>query len=254
MLDPRRLKPMHVLTLQCGLPLIDYDAEDRIAMGDLGFCLIIAGMPMPVLTEIAKLRLDSISFFLLLLLIGSIAIRWAWNRLAVDFEKMPVLSFKQSLGVTVLWGLLFLLVLTMISGARELMTPGAWERSGQTYQLANDPKADSERPSDERRMRIADVASHVQRWSQNNGRYPADLTEAGVPLVMQSPAESPYTPYLYLRPREGQTENALGDNTATSDPQDQILIREPNVFDDSILSVTVSGFVVSQVAGASGVE
>jgi hypothetical protein len=35
----------------------------------------------------------------------------------------------------VVLGLLFVLVLTMISGARELMTPGAWEKRGLTYRL-----------------------------------------------------------------------------------------------------------------------
>jgi hypothetical protein len=39
-----------------------------------------------------------------------------------------------------LWGLLFLLILTMISGARELMTPGAWEKHGSTYELKDAPK------------------------------------------------------------------------------------------------------------------
>jgi hypothetical protein len=37
-----------------------------------------------------------------------------------------------------LWGLLFLLILTMISGARELMTPGAWEKHGSTYRLKDE--------------------------------------------------------------------------------------------------------------------
>ena len=39
------------------------------------------------------------------------------------------------MAAVVLWGLLFMLVLTMISGARELLTPGAWEKKGATYQL-----------------------------------------------------------------------------------------------------------------------
>jgi hypothetical protein len=45
---------------------------------------------------------------------------------------------------------LFLLVLTMISGARELMTPGAWEKKGFTYQLVRDrpaKAADTQAPS-----------------------------------------------------------------------------------------------------------
>jgi hypothetical protein len=48
---------------------------------------------------------------------------------------LPRLSYSEALGMIVLWGLLFLLVLTMISGARELMTPGAWEKKGLTYRL-----------------------------------------------------------------------------------------------------------------------
>lgn len=95
--------------------------------------LVWGGMPMPVLTDVAKLRLESISFFLLLLVIGTLVIRWAWNQLAADFQSVPRLGSKQALALTTLWGFLFLLILTMISGARELMTPGAWQRDGQTY-------------------------------------------------------------------------------------------------------------------------
>ena len=38
----------------------------------------------------------------------------------------------------VVWGSLFVLVLTMISGARELMTPGAWKKDGITYVLEDE--------------------------------------------------------------------------------------------------------------------
>lgn len=44
------------------------------------------------------------------------------------------------MGLVVLWGLLFIVVLAMISGARELMTPGAWEKQGATYRLAGEGK------------------------------------------------------------------------------------------------------------------
>ena len=51
------------------------------------------------------------------------------------FPNLPKLNFWRALGLTVLWGLLFMVVLTMISGGRELMTPGAWDRQGATYKL-----------------------------------------------------------------------------------------------------------------------
>ena len=87
------------------------------------------------LNEIARQRLEVISFFLLGLLACASVIRWVWNGLRKDFPILPRLSYARALGMIVLWGLLFVLVLTMISGARELMTPGAWEKTGLTYRL-----------------------------------------------------------------------------------------------------------------------
>ena len=92
------------------------------------------------LSKLAKLRLDAISFFLVGLLACGWAIQLIWNSLAKDFTKLPRISYLRSLGLIALWGLLFLLVLTMISGARELMTPGAWRKNGLTYELAEPAK------------------------------------------------------------------------------------------------------------------
>jgi hypothetical protein len=79
------------------------------------------------LSDLAQMRLQNISFFLAVLLLSAWLIRWLWNRLARDFTFLPRLGYGKALGLVVLWGLLFVLVLTMISGARELLTPGAWE-------------------------------------------------------------------------------------------------------------------------------
>jgi hypothetical protein len=104
----------------------------------------LAGMAAPTLEDVprvlslsnmAKLRIDAISFFLVCLLAIAWAIQCVWNSLVKDFPKLPRISYLRSLGLMGLWGLLFLLVLTMISGARELMTPGAWKKSGWTYEL-----------------------------------------------------------------------------------------------------------------------
>jgi hypothetical protein len=90
------------------------------------------------LTDLARQRLEVISFFLVGLMACAAVIRWTWNSLRKDFPVLPRLSYARALGLVVLWGLLFVLVLTMISGARELMTPGAWEKKGLTYRLAQD--------------------------------------------------------------------------------------------------------------------
>jgi hypothetical protein len=88
------------------------------------------------LSDLAYQRLEVVSFFLLGLLGCAWVIQRVWNGLRRDFPRLPRLSFARALGFIVLWGLLFVVVLTMISGARELMTPGAWIKEGLTYKLA----------------------------------------------------------------------------------------------------------------------
>jgi hypothetical protein len=104
-----------------------------------------AGMPSALPEDMATYlqlheephrRLQSISFFLVGILLSTIALKFLWNFVARDFPTWPRLSFTRAFGLVVLWGLLFVIVLTMISGARELMTPGAWKKVGATYQLA----------------------------------------------------------------------------------------------------------------------
>lgn len=111
----------------------------------LVFCnSAIGGMPSALpedfsrvfrLSESGSARLQAISFFLLSLAVVSLAVMGLWNYLRRDFTRMPRLSYGKAVGVVVAWGLLFVIVLTMISGARELMTPGAWKKQGATYSL-----------------------------------------------------------------------------------------------------------------------
>jgi hypothetical protein len=110
-----------------------------------GLLLPIAGMPSLTLSDLAQMRVESISFFLVILLLATWGLKGLWNGLARDFPRLPRLTYRKSLSLVVLWGTAFVLVLSMISGARELMTPGAWERDGLTYRLADaDTAADFE--------------------------------------------------------------------------------------------------------------
>lgn len=98
----------------------------------------LAGMPVPwTLRDVARMRVEAISFFLAVLLASAGMIQWIWNALRKDFARLPRLNYWRSLGLVAIWGLLFVVVLTMVSGARELMTPGAWERNGATYRLTD---------------------------------------------------------------------------------------------------------------------
>ena len=104
---------------------------------------VLAGMPSPTLTDLAEARLDAISFFLLLFLLCGLLLKWAWNVLATSFPILPRLTVKHAMAMMLVSSLFLYVILTMISGARELMTPGAWTKVGTTYQLLppeRDPK------------------------------------------------------------------------------------------------------------------
>ena len=95
----------------------------------------MAGMPVVRMTDVARMRLSAISFFLVVFLLCAWAVQVLWNRTLCDLINLPKLTYKKALGVMLLWGFLFTLVLTMISGARELMTPGAWKKDGILYKI-----------------------------------------------------------------------------------------------------------------------
>lgn len=90
---------------------------------------------MVTLTDVAAARIDALSFFLFTYLGISWVVKLIWNQLGKSFEILPRLKYREALGVVFVTGLLFYVVLTMISGARELLTPGAWEKQGSGYRL-----------------------------------------------------------------------------------------------------------------------
>jgi hypothetical protein len=160
--------------------------------------LVQAGMPSLRLTDMAEMRLQSISFFLFGFLLCAGLIKLLWNWLRKDFAALPRLSYPKALGVVALWGLLFVLVLTMISGARELMTPGAWEKAGLTYKLSQKPGLSE--ASDELARHKGLDRLRVALWvyaRSHGGRFPESIGVSEIPTdCWQLPGPSGLT-YLY---------------------------------------------------------
>ncbi|QJW97112.1 hypothetical protein [Frigoriglobus tundricola] len=193
-----------------------------------------AGMPSVTLSDAASLRLQSISFFLVLFLISALAVRWIWNGFRTDFPRLPHLSYLKALGLVGLWGLLFLLVLTMISGARELMTPGAWKKDGLTYALANEtkpatnPVAPAGPTEDGRRLKLTvlfgALAVHA---AAHDGRFPSAGDSTIAPDLWRTPHASGMR-YVYLP------------NRTTNDPG-RVLACEPELFGEGRLVLFTNG-------------
>lgn len=161
----------------------------------------LAGMPGVTISDLVRLRLQTLSFFLLVLLVCTWSVRGIWNWLRRDFPRLPRLSFPRALGLVALWGTLFVLVLTMISGARELMTPGAWKKQGLTYQLAADPApraAPEQALEAARRNKLDTLRRALWRFAaDHNERFPDSDQDPGVPAETWESVDPSGMHYLY---------------------------------------------------------
>ena len=184
-------------------------------------CALLLGLPIPVLAgmpaplpvdpeRVSRLgdsplaRLQAISFFLLVFLLSALALRAIWNYLRRDFPTLPRLSYGRAVAGVFLVGLLFVIVLTMISGARELMTPGAWRKQGATYKLAENPG-----PTDPGQSELAARRQHLERlrtalWqfaATHGGRFPAPAETNVLPSDLWQVPSAGGLRYLYVAGR-----------------------------------------------------
>ncbi|MFZ5833459.1 MAG: hypothetical protein ACOY3P_25515 [Planctomycetota bacterium] len=98
-------------------------------------------MPSIQIADWAMVRFETIGLAIFVILLANAFVRWMWSILAKDFERLPRLTYFRSLAGVLLVGLALIVVLTMIAGSRELLTPGAWEKSGLVYKVAGSPTA-----------------------------------------------------------------------------------------------------------------
>lgn len=194
-----------------------------------------AGMPTPVLTEWAEMRFSAISFFTVGVLVSALVVKVLWNSLAKDFTKLPRLGYGRSLALVVLWGFLFLFVLTMIAGARELMTPEAWQLQGLTYKIVSQDEqnasAEDESPDslDLRRQRLEGLKLALWDYAlKHDGRFPESLEEPGLDGWKHHVVGVPGLLYGYVPGK-------------TADGPAELLAFEPNVFGDSRLVLHTDG-------------
>lgn len=146
----------------------------------------LAGMPSITLSDLAAMRLEGISFFVGILLLIAYVIKRMWNFFRKDFPNLPELNFKKSLGLVLLWGLAFHLVLSMITGTREIMTPKAWEREGLIYKLKNSIEKNENGGeivlAKMRREKLSTLRTALWSHAQNHkGKFPPGPQAAEIP-------------------------------------------------------------------------
>lgn len=129
-----------------------------------------AGMTVITLTDVAEARLQSISFFCVVYLLLALGVMGLWNYLAKSFDWMPRINYRRALALMLVSGLFLYVILTMISGARELLTPGAWKKQGVGYELNA-----GERPPDKELRKKAVEKLKNKLWGyarEHDGKLP----------------------------------------------------------------------------------
>lgn len=182
-----------------------------------------AGMPSYDLSDMARLRFEEISFFVVLFLGCSGLLWFLWNYVAKGIPHLPRLEFRRALGLMLILSLGMLLVLSMISGARELLTPGAWRKQGSTYQV-NDPASEPLRRQAMEHLRSA-LMTYAQ---QHDGVFPPHDYTPEIPEHLWSAPDAGGTRFIYVAGK------------LTNDPP-RLLACEPAHFSDPRFALMTDG-------------
>lgn len=163
--------------------------------------LVILGFPGPLragmtsynLDSLVALRLEDISFFVVLVLVSGWGFKLLWNCAFRDMPKVPRLTYRPALALTFTLGLAMLLVLSMISGARELLTPGAWKRQGNGYKLTSPASLE------QRQAKLFSLHAALKAYAEGHGGKlpPHDYVPELPAGLWQAPDESG-SRYVYL--------------------------------------------------------
>lgn len=199
---------------------------------------VLAGMPSFSLTEIAEARLDAISFFLVGFALSALLLKWAWNLLARDFGWLPRLRYHHALAALVVSGLFVYVALSLIAGARELMTPGAWVRTGSTHQLATPEQQLKAWLESARRTALEHLRDQLWAYAaEHEGQLPSHRLDPAIPESAWSGVHPQREPYGYVPGRRPGTGTA-------------IVVFEPDAYGAVRFALSEDGEVIKPTPGA----
>ena len=178
------------------------------------------------LNDIYRLGAEEISFFVFLLIFSSVLFRLAWNSVVKAVPRLPKLGYRQALCASFVFGLMMLLILTMISGIREVLTPEAWHRQGSHYRL-NSPSMETTR-----REGLAQLRGALFAYArEHDGKFPPHDFVPEIPEKLWQSPDPSGSHYIYLG------------GFSTNDIQ-EFLAYEPAHFGDTRWAMMGSGEIV----------
>jgi len=184
-----------------------------------------AGMTSYTLRDVYRLRFQGLSFFIFLLFACAFLFQITWNYVAKGFRSIPRLNYWRAFSLSFMLGLAMLLILTMISGIREVLTPGAWRRQGTAYRL-NDPAQEPVRRRSIEHLR----AALFEYARSHNGKFPPHDFVPEIPEKIWESSDEYGSHYVY---HGGFTTNDIN----------ALVAVEPPNFGEKRLAIMGSGSV-----------
>ncbi len=184
------------------------------------------------LNAAAAIRVQTISYFLVVFLACGWIVQRSWNSFVPRMFGLRHIDYRRTLSFLILWGLAFIVVLTMISGARELMTPGAWKKQGWTYQLNDSARQDTDPATSlaSRQRGLEKLRTALWQYAATHGGQLPDARDSAIQNdLWQIPNSSGLT-YLSLSDR-------------VAEDAGRIYVFEPDADGDERLVLLTNGFI-----------
>ena len=204
-----------------------------LILGPAKFAL--AGMPTILLNDLARMRLQAVSFFLGCFLLSSWGIQRIWNAARDDFPRLPRLSYARANGLVAPLGAVVRPCLDHDLGSPGVDDARRWKKEGITYKLAEDvPKADPETERREMRRRHTLDRLRAALWTyarHHDGHFPPNAMPPEIPDDAWRVPDPSEMRYLY---RAG----LIADRDAVP------LAYEPGIFGHERFVLLTSGEIV----------
>ena len=141
-------------------------------------------------------------------------------------------ALKHAFSLLLVCSLFLYVVLTMISGARELMTPGAWVTTGATYQLATPDRDGKQWLDSARRIALEDLRDALWQYAEHH--------HGNLPPHKEDEAISPKL-WLGINPEAGQFAYIAGGKPGKSS---EIVVYEPDAYGGQRFALLLDGTVL----------
>ncbi len=156
------------------------------------------------LTDVTRIHIEGVSFFLLILLLSALGVQGIWNAVAADFPTWSPLSYKYAVGIIVIWGTICAPIYATITAVKEWKpTPGFQKPEDDRSERTADLLAPATSPEVVRRARLDRLSTSLFDYAEEHaGDFPRDDSDLAIPDEAWELPDISRMRYLYVPGRK----------------------------------------------------